>query len=144
MIRRPQLTDQYLEGLRQLLPDGIHSFIVVEAKLGKTKNGNEAVNLHIQTWDDSGKEYYIYDNLVFIEKMHWKEKHFWESVGHPEMNLKEEYSEQEFVGKCGKFHSLIVESEKYGKQVRITDYIVEEPSVKTEKTDDFPDDELTI
>lgn len=143
MIRRPQLTDEFIESNRQLLPEGIHSFIVKKVEVKMSKSGNEVINLFFQTWDDAGKEYYIWDTLVLSEKMFWKEKHFWESVGLPDMNLKESYHENEFLDKCGKFETFILDDKQYGKKAKVRDYLPYEEDNKTQ-TNDFTDDELNF
>lgn len=83
-----------------LLPDGIYDFIVTENKLTHSKNGNPMIQLKLKISHD-GQEFNVFDNLIAVNNMMWKTKHFCETVGLEKEYLAAKFNERMCAGKRG-------------------------------------------
>lgn len=65
----------------ELLPDGIYEFIVTEALFTTSKAGNPMLKLVLSVYDKNGDERRVYDYLLGMQKMAYKVRHFFRSIG---------------------------------------------------------------
>lgn len=159
------MTEEQAEKERQfpMLDPGIYDFEVInsEFKMSNTgpyhdpsKPSNPMISLQLMIWDNNGKEFIIFDNLMGTAKMAWKTIHFCDSVG-----LKKEYDsgklhENMCLGKRGKAIVTIQSNQKkkgggyFKDKNSIEDYVMtDKGALKTdlsgkspEPKDDFSDD----
>lgn len=131
----------------KLLEEGDYEFEVVKSTRKTSKSGNAMAELNIGVWDKEGKQYFIYDYLVFsnvplnIKKI----KHFCDAVG-----LQDQYKQgiipDALEGNSGKVSIGTKDKESNGNggfypaKNFVIDYI--SSNSKKEKTDNFIDDEL--
>lgn len=67
--------------LAGLITPGIYDFEVLDAKDTFSKAGNDMVELQIGIFDGSGRSRKVFDYLVDLDSMAFKNRHFAESVG---------------------------------------------------------------
>lgn len=98
------MTEEQCDKERQfpLLEPGIYNFTVTKAEQKRSKSGNPMIELTLHVWDNTGKEFNVFDYLIATPNMMWKIKHFCDSVG-----LSQEYADGKFnehmaVGRSGK------------------------------------------
>lgn len=136
------------------LPEGEYKFRVSEATIGTSQTGNMYLKLKLKVTSGNISNT-CYDYIVDIQGAFYRKKHFWESVGFPDLIDVED--EQEYVGRSGRAKFKIEESysPKHGRNLeslKVVDYIPlvegefpEVPDHKvSEKTesDNFLDDDL--
>jgi hypothetical protein len=72
-----------------------------------SKSGNPMLQLTLKVWDKDGNEGKVDDWLVFMDVMMFKIKHFWDSVGKPEVFASGKFDPGDCFGKCGKLKLTI-------------------------------------
>lgn len=136
----------------KLLQPGIYSFKVIEASEGVSKtSGNPMLTLSLGIWDEAGEAYTVKDYLVVTDKMIYKFKHFWASVGQPEM-YGQPIEAWQLEGLEGKLKTRLEEQEVerkdgLGKQkmkfIRVEDYVKSNiKSRSLESVDDLAEDDI--
>jgi len=127
--------EEYLASLKPLDP-GIYDFQVLKSSFKiSEKTGNHMIELQLKVFGHDGKEYVLWDWLVATKGMAFKTKHFWESVGHPEMYIGKAEVE-DFENQMGKLETNIGKDQKGNLRARIKDYV---PAPKNEEVP-FDDD----
>lgn len=121
------LTDQQIQELSgrdkefPLLPEGDYDFTVTKATLKMSNTGvnsdpnkpsNPMIALNLTFWDKSGKEYFVYDNLIGTKSMTWKTKQFCDSTGLSTEYEQEKFNETYCEGRSGKAHVGIKKGDK--------------------------------
>lgn len=96
-----------------LVPDGEYNFQTLSFEDAYTKESGDFLKLKHLFWDNEGKEFYVFDNLMGTEKMGWKTRHYCESVG-----LEKEYENDEFDGyHCpGRMGKALITTQKSTKK----------------------------
>jgi hypothetical protein len=141
------LSDEQILAQHKTLEPGEYDFQVSAAnfKISKT-NGNEMIELVLKVWDKNGMEHTLYDYLLFSEKMAFKLKHFWESVGKPENYTFGGCDVNDMDNLCGKLKTILQKSQDNSRMnARVADYVsMKDHTGKTIKTnveqmdDDIP------
>jgi len=83
--------------MTKLLKPGIYDFYVEYAEEAVSKKGNEMIKVTLNTWDQEGKQYVLYDYL--LEAMAYKLKHFAEATGLGEQYHNGQLSAEDCKGK---------------------------------------------
>lgn len=120
----PVLTDDQINESRGILKPGIYRFQCINAKEAISKNGNSMIVLDIKAFDENGKPHQITDYLVSTEKMSYKIKHFFNSIGNPEKYNYGNATTIDFLNKTGFIKTGIEISPDGFQKAKIIDYIV--------------------
>lgn len=127
-----------------LLQKGNYPFVVVKAEERISKSNNPMIKVLLKVWDDSGREYLVYDYLM--ESIEHKLRHFCYSIGHGEMSEKGEFDCDLVKNKQGvcKIYTQEDKSGQYQPKNAVADYILSDHNVESLKKDenDFKDDEI--
>lgn len=113
----------------ELLPAGVYAFRCEGAEDKLSTNGNDMIEL---TLNVNGKKK-VWDNLVALDSMTWKIKHFFESCGMIEHFEKGEIKPVNCKGKTG-LCRIKIEKGKNGKERNVVDDYVTE--IYTDVDDD--------
>ena len=123
-INYPAYDDDKLEKLRYgLLDEGYYDFEVIKCVYGISKPGNEMITLDLKVLDEEGSVHIIKSWLIITDKMLFMLKHFWSSVGRPDMFGKQDTEEREFLGRCGRLEIKHQASQKYGRTASVVDFL---------------------
>lgn len=102
-----------------LLEKGEGSFEVIGAigeenggQLKSKSSGNPMLKLSLKVWDSKGNQGFIDDYLVFSTKVMYKIKHFWDSVGKPDVFKAGKFTAQDCLGLSGKLKIDIQKGQK--------------------------------
>jgi hypothetical protein len=119
----PKTDEQLAEA--GLLPDGIYSFKVIDAKDKISQTGNEMILLKLAVYVGE-KPHTVYDHLVVTERMEYKIKHFADSVGISEQYEKGVLAAEDCINREGDVKVATEKAEGYSPRNRAVDYIVSE------------------
>lgn len=96
----------------ELVEDGVYDFEVIKSTRKVSRGGNPMAELNLKVWGKDGKEYFMFDYLVFssVNLNIRKVKHFCDAVG-----LQNEYKigqlPEELIGFSGKAHIIFKEGD---------------------------------
>jgi len=121
-----------------LFAEGEYDFIVKRATAKRSKSGNEMIEV-ILTVTDGKNEIDVFDWL--LEAMKYKLKHFCEATGFQKQYEKGELEETDLEGAQGKVKLIIEDSEQYGTQNKVEDY-VPKTAEKSEENEENLDDTI--
>jgi len=125
-----------------LLAEGEAEFKVIESEQLISKSGNEMIKLTLNCKDCKENHGTVYDYLVGTEKMKWKIKHFFESVGmEKEYETCEEILPEQLIGKSGKAILKTQQQPGYDPKTSVKEYIKSD-EIKQEIPDLMPDDDI--
>ena len=104
-----------------LIPTGEYDFEVIKAEDKVSKSGNEMIAIQMHVFVD-GHARPCRDWLM--EKMSYKLRHFCETTGLIGKYDAGEFGSSDCVGRTGKVSIVIKDSEEYGPQNSVKDYVV--------------------
>jgi hypothetical protein len=137
-------TEEQAQAMNTPLVEGEAKFEVIDAEERLSSNGNEMMVLTLSIIDSAGSQGTLKANLIALEKVAFKIRHFWESVG---MLARYEHSTSEdgdgeinaieFIGKKG---ACIIKKQKsdnpkYDGKLDVYDYIASKEQQAYEKQD---------
>lgn len=110
---------------KELIPHNcVCDFEVVEAEEGVSKKGNEMIKLKLKVYAPDGSGHYLFDYLVSGAKSRYKVKQFCKAVGIlVQDGVENEISDQDCVGKAGKLVVVQEDSDTYGTQNKVAEYV---------------------
>lgn len=111
-----------------MLPNGDYDFEVVKATEKTSSSGNDMIELQMRVWDAAGKPRMVFDNLVAVETMEWKTRHFAECCGLLETYEAGSMTVEDCLDRAGRL-SLDTQKERtegdktYKARNRVKDYL---------------------
>lgn len=141
MFTYTPLTDKQIEEARQPLKEGIYDFEVMSAENKVSKSGYQMIQLKHKIWTQEGKIVTFSDWLVALDSMIWKVKHFWESVGKPELYEQGVPHGKDYVGYAGKLVIGLRKNKEGEQALQVIDY-VSKSDPRAAKLNDIPDDDI--
>lgn len=146
------LTEEEIEAASSmpLLPDGDYDFLIGKSTRKTSKSGNPMAELQLTLWDNPGKQYTVFDYLVFsnVALNIKKVSHFSKSTGLGEEYKKGEIPE-ELDGLTGRLTLGTQDPQPkicggfYAKKNIVIDYLSSD-EVKTKPKDDEEFGDLEI
>ncbi len=144
------MNDEEIEKANEfpMLEDGIYNFEVIKSTKKTSRSGNPMAELQTRTWNKDGKEFLIYDFLVFsnVGLCIKKVKHFCDTTG-----LQEEYKagnmREDLVGLSGKFEIGTQDAMpkpgggSYARKNIVIDYVMTDKGAVKHESEPFIDDD---
>lgn len=131
-----------------LLPEGDYEFTVLDAEDAVSAAGNEMINMTLQVWDESGKDFKVWDRLVFTPKALYRIRNFCKANGLDEQWEAREVTTDDVTGVTGTAHIGIdperVVNGKTHKAKNVVDYYIEPDAAPAAKAsgDDFDNSDI--
>lgn len=104
-----------------LLPDGEYNATIMSGEDKKSTKGNDMMELVLAVYDAAGNDNPITDYIVSSPKLQWKIRHLCESTG--VVYERDDLPVEDFVGKNVRVKIVTQQSDKYGPQNRVADYM---------------------
>lgn len=129
------LSDEEIVELKNNHVPGRHKAIVTDVEIRRSEAGNPMANMTFKLLTEEGDKKF-FDSLIFIDKMAWKTKAFWNSAKKPEIYEKGSCSRQDFIG-CTVDIETQLEKSKDGKSlyIRVAEYLYDEDFPATQNLD---------
>lgn len=86
---------------RGLLPEGAYVFTVLAAEYGTSKSGNAMLKLKLTIHEQDGSKRSIFDNLMAMESMIYKTKHFCDATGLEAKYTAGSFTAEDCIGRSG-------------------------------------------
>lgn len=138
----PTLSEDQILLQQSILEEGEHDFVVIKAEKKNSKSsGNPMIELQLKVTGQNGRKHVLFDWFTCSEKMAYKVKHFWESVGSPE-NYSGRNSVSDFIGREGRLETGTRKNDNGKSQAVVKDYIPEKNLETKKNLDDELDDGL--